>query len=390
MIWVGVRKFLLIQQTAGKVTFNEAVYLFKDKINPARDAANPLDFLAAFTGTVRVKNLDTGSVTYTVYKNGVLQPHLIPTSKAANRTNDCYSIQYCRWDGYCTLTDLNYVHYGTETQGIDYCDTPTDDGVGCSQIQWSLSGSSSQFFCDGGGSGGGNDNGGGGGDNNGSGITNTQSIDKSQLVPCEDNVLTNLQATTGAGLYSLLQLFTTNTNGYNWTVKNGTLPSGTYGSTAQYDRAAGSVTTTFDSNHWHDATDLSIARTMLHEEIHAYLLAYFANNPYYANATFSTFVDAWSMAPIGADPNIYHHNEMAQGWVGDVAWALKQYGISQGYNLSDQFYSDMAWAGLEDTALFKAKPNAEQTRIHNTIQAEINGTDSSGNARPQSGRKAGC
>lgn len=129
---------------------------------------------------------------------------------------------------------------------------------------------------------------------------------------------------------------------------------------------------------------------MLHEEVHAYLIAYFANDRVYANATLATLVDAWRTAPMGADPNIYHHNEMAQGWIGDIAWSLKQYGVSKGYALSDQFYSDMAWAGLFNTNLFKAKSADEQKRIRDTVQAEINGTDSDGKPATQAGKKTGC
>lgn len=32
----------------------------------------------------------------------------------------------------------------------------------------------------------------------------------------------------------------------------------------------------------------------------------------------------------------------------DIAATLKAYGISKGYNLPDQFYNDMSWAGLTE------------------------------------------
>lgn len=382
-------RYLVVQTTGGKATTGRIVELVVEAASvPVEQVAQtvvlatqqliaqqPPTQLLGLTGWVMLYSPTYHYQTGLIYEQGKVQPKQvrIVLKKATKASGPQPTDSHMRTNSLDNEIDCYYT-------------------IVCGYINGELSNCVPVIHCTGSiggdGDGGGGDWGGGGG--GGSGPTNTQSIDKSQLAPCQDNVLTNLQATTGAGLYSILKLFAGNTPGYNWTVKNGALPTGTYGSTSPYDRSTGSVTTTFDSNHWRDATDLSIARTMLHEEIHAYLVSYFANDPIYANATFSQFVDAWKVAPVGADPNIYHHNEMAQGWVGDVAWALKQYGISRGYNLSDQFYSDMAWAGLEDTALFKAKSPAEQTRIHNTIQTEVNGTDSNGNPTSQSGRKAGC
>lgn len=180
------------------------------------------------------------------------------------------------------------------------------------------------------------------------------------------------------------------------------MPANTYGDTnSLYDVATQSVTTSFDATKWSNATDLSIARTMLHESIHAYLIAYFAINLKYAlspNATFGDMMIAFqTIAKTGQDPdlNVLHRNEMAQGgngngWIGDIAWSLKQYGIKQGYKLSDQFYMDMAWGGLTNTASFLALPAADQNRILNTILTEITGNDKNGNETKQVGISGGC
>ena len=161
LTWVGVKDYLLIHQEGGKVEFSEASYLFKATQNPAKDAVNPLDFFASFTGTLRVRKLATGTKSYTFYKTGVLQAGPSPSSNASKRTNatlGCYTVVECRWDGNCGLHECS-AHFGTITSGIDYCDSPTEDGPCCSQIEWQLTSSSTQLFCDGGG----DDSGGSGG-----------------------------------------------------------------------------------------------------------------------------------------------------------------------------------------------------------------------------------
>jgi len=165
LTWIGVKKYLLIRQVNGKLEYNEASFLFKEKENRALAATNQLDFLAAFTGTLAMKNLATGLNSYFFFKKGVPQSGPPTTGKGAHRTSSsCYNAVSCRWDGYCMLSDLSNVHYGTQTYGIDNCDFPAEDNVGCSMIQWSLTASSSQMICaPGGGDNGGGGNGGGGG-----------------------------------------------------------------------------------------------------------------------------------------------------------------------------------------------------------------------------------
>lgn len=262
--------------------------------------------------------------------------------------------------------------------------------------------------CDGGipstGGGGGDGSTGGGswgGTSTGStGPAQTATIDQSQLVPCQSQVMQGLQSASGAALLGIVALFSGEDPEYNWVVKNGALPANTYGKTnPAFNLATHTATTIFDSSHWHNATDLAIARTILHEAIHAYLIAYFANSPTYANsphATFGDMVTTFNNSLTGTyNTNSIHHYEMSQGgpsngWIGDIAWSLKQYGIQQGYNLPDQFYMDMAWGGLADTAAFQALPSVDRTRILDTIATELTGKDDGGNPAIQSGTKTGC
>ena len=88
--------------------------------------------------------------------------------------------------------------------------------------------------------------------------------------------------------------------------------------------------------------------------------------------------------------NGVHHEEFSRNLVIPIAVALESYGINKGYNLSKQFYEDMAWAGLQDTAAFKALPSSVQKRILDTIATELTGKDIGGNTKEQKGENAGC
>ena len=114
------------------------------------------------------------------------------------------------------------------------------------------------------------------------------------------------------------------------------------------------------------------------------------------------------------NPNDTHHAEIVRNFVGDIALALKEFGIANGYNLSDQFYQDMAWGGLtdwikkdsngnitrdssgnpifEETPWLKTTfPNAsDRNRIRNIILIELTKKDRNGNTKAQKGTSTGC
>lgn len=210
------------------------------------------------------------------------------------------------------------------------------------------------------------------------------------LTPCQTAVLSNMQMLNNGLLAFIVQKFGGTSTGYNWRLKAGSLPTGTFGSTGSYNRTSKVIETTFDSYQMRNSTDLSVARTMLHESVHAYLRTYFFNTPLYVRTSYPDLIAAWDLGRLGTNPNIYHHNEMGQGWIGDLAWALKQYGQNKGYNLPDQFYSDLAWGGLEESQAFRNLPQADKDRITDVIRIEATGKDVQGNNQPQRGRNAGC
>ena len=150
MVWVGVKKYLLVKQTSNGIDFSEATYLFNNKENILCVPTNTNAFFSKFTGTLLLKSLSTGKISHITYLGGVNQPHVATQSegKAENRTSSCHTIVTCYWTGHCaTEPSSGSMTYGTTTDGIGSCESPTDDGVGCSRIVWTRTGSSSQTYC---------------------------------------------------------------------------------------------------------------------------------------------------------------------------------------------------------------------------------------------------
>jgi hypothetical protein len=213
-------------------------------------------------------------------------------------------------------------------------------------------------------------------------------ISGKNLKPCMQNIQRDLEKLNRGPIGQIMQRFSRGISGYNWVLKDDSLKGGTAQTMiASYKSSSRSITTTFDSRAWPEATELSWARTMIHEALHAYLLLEF-----YTDKT--EFI---RMYPIMMqDFNILHewdavhHEEFARSFVFSIAFSLEEYGKMKGYLLPKQFYQDMSWAGLKDTEAFKKLPESDQARILDIIRAELTGKDCDGNVKEPVGIKAGC
>ena len=212
-------------------------------------------------------------------------------------------------------------------------------------------------------------------------------INDAALKPCMQPIVADLKNIT-KGVGSIVTKFAGNNQGWNWTLQDGSLPGGTNANTSQqYNTSTGTVTTTFDASKFTNATNLSIARTILHESVHAYLVVYFRTDPLAASRTYSQLLQDYYQHN---NANTAHHIEMTRSFVNEIALALEEYGTSKGYNLTSQFYKDLAWGGLTTTPAFQALSTTDQNRINNTILTEQTGKDSQGNTQQQKGTNAGC
>lgn len=398
---IGVQDYLLVARTAEGIDFCVATYLYDAPKATALPPDAP-NFFAAFTGTVLIKHLATGEIARATYQNGILTQPSASSTKGSNlgasgshtagtSGNICGYYTTCYYSGH----NGSATTYGTITSSLNpYCTPPGPDSPNGynSTIIWTFDYSSTNYQCQ-------YVEGGpnplppppppSGGSGNTSTPNSVSTINTNLLKPCEVVIINALKGLSGNPLLTNLQKLAGTNSGYNWTVKDANIAgSNVTGFTSSgYDANTRSAITTFDSQKFPNASDLSFARTMLHESFHAYLVVYFANDRILANVEYSAMVDAYQVQHQAIDD--VNHVEMAF-WVANIANALEQYGQSKGYNLPGQFYQDMSWAGLEGTQAYKNLPNVDQRRIQNTILTELTGKDINRNRAFQLGRSPGC
>ncbi len=131
---------------------------------------------------------------------------------------------------------------------------------------------------------------------------------------------------------------------WNWTLQESTLPANYNGTTQSL---LGAVLTTLDGTKLTKATNLAVARTIIHELIHAYLTTYFEYDPVNAAKDYPQILRAWQ-AQKNPDYNEIQHDEIEKSFVEYIAIALKEYSENIGLSaIDDKVYSDLAWGGLD-------------------------------------------
>jgi hypothetical protein len=142
---------------------------------------------------------------------------------------------------------------------------------------------------------------------------------------------------------TILKLFEDSTQ-TNYTILNGNV-EGSNASTNPLNN-----TTTLSNAYLANATQLSIARTMIHELLHAYINSTLKNRPGFINMTLGMKMREYAKDRGIIEAGVFHHEFMAQ-YVDAMAYSLyewdKQYGT--GGNLGWDYYNSMAWGGLFQT-----------------------------------------
>jgi len=184
------------------------------------------------------------------------------------------------------------------------------------------------------------------------------------------------------------QLFSGNNpvpQSYNWTINQATAIN-TNPASASTDATVtnGIVKTRIFTNNVPDATNMSMARTFIHEAFHAYLV--FVYRYQNIDKSYANLINQFA-SQFNNNPNDIHHAVFVQAnIISEIKTALIEYGSSQGYNLPNQYYEDMAWGGLThieqpsgsgnfiiNPAFNQAVPNtADQQRIISRLDAEKN------------------
>jgi hypothetical protein len=167
-----------------------------------------------------------------------------------------------------------------------------------------------------------------------------------------------------------------NSDNYNLTFKMASLPPNSSGNLRNAETTARASTTspghfditiTLDSNYITNGTDLAIARTIIHESLHAYL-TYITQEDFIG--TMAQRLSSLSIS-LGNDVNQAQHIEMSNNFVEAISLALKNWHNSALAN--NDYYDYLSWSGaMLTTQAFLDKPASFQTNSINANSAEGN------------------
>ncbi|CAL2092133.1 hypothetical protein [Tenacibaculum sp. 190524A02b] len=120
---------------------------------------------------------------------------------------------------------------------------------------------------------------------------------------------------------------------------------------------------TLDEDLVKDATQLSIAKTLIHESLHAYIN--FKLDPRVRDFDIITLLKGYYKR-YNYDPNVSQHNFMAE-YIEALAYSLSAY---DNHKQDMEYYKQLSWGGLEASDNYQSLPTTEQTAIQNTIANE--------------------
>lgn len=181
-------------------------------------------------------------------------------------------------------------------------------------------------------------------------------------------VLHNVQALQLGKVGAIVDKFDTSKN-WDWIIEEGSLPEYTNAVTQMSAKGAYTV---IDMDKLKFATELSIARTIIHEMVHAHLLLSFLYNNVNASLEYPGIVRAWA-ATLTPDYNAIQHQEMAESFVDDIAMSLKEYNNNENRFTDSSVYTDLAWGGL-DFENNESLNEDDRKHIETTLaKAQLNG-----------------
>lgn len=134
-----------------------------------------------------------------------------------------------------------------------------------------------------------------------------------------------------------------------------------------------------DTTYAKQASDIAILTTIIHESFHAYYV-YLFNDPSTRDKAIQQFGQQF-----GTDGGA-QHDYMVTTYINQIAGYLQEYCIFKGYNISKNYLSDIAWAGLTQTGAFQRLSTQDQIRIINRCLAEIGVGNTSDNPETRQGR----
>ena len=217
-------------------------------------------------------------------------------------------------------------------------------------------------------------------------------IDDSELDPCTKRVMDKLKLSTENDISKMINRFNPATSVFNIKMSTGKVRNTVnWAETTKAASSAADVNMVFNEDYIKGTlfgtrpTDLSVATTMAHEIIHAYLISLLEDhlkNSSVGINDFPTIFDAYVQQQASKNTSILpdaHHELIAGKYVNAIASAIEQFHLGDTFHSGypRQVYLDMAWGGLKETKIFnKTYPQGStyRDRILNRINTEMKGT----------------
>lgn len=216
-------------------------------------------------------------------------------------------------------------------------------------------------------------------------------IEDSQLDPCTKGVLDKLKNLSGGDITNMLKRFTPPGSIFNINMITGKVNSNAnWAETTPLNGSRTDINMVFNENYINGTnfssrpTDLSVATTMAHEVIHAYLISLLEENKACGASgicDFPTIYDAYVQRQISNNPNPNltvdeHHELIAKNYVYAIASTIQEFHTGQYTVYPYQNYLDMAWGGLVGTTIFNKDfpndPNDKNYKYRERILDRIN------------------
>jgi hypothetical protein len=222
--------------------------------------------------------------------------------------------------------------------------------------------------------------GGGGGGSNNYTTTAFDKINYPNLDPCTKAVVDKLKKLKDGGLSDIITKLDgdlKNIKGINIIkIPNIAGESPTINASTGFDQNTPEniINISIRNNYITKTTELAMARTILHEIIHAYFDVVLVNHILDDDPELKSFPELWNnyvLKKTGSS-EAAQHNQIANTFTTDLGRALQEYdtGIKLPLGAEPQkIYKDLAWGGLDKTKAFADLGIAEQKRLKNVILA---------------------
>jgi hypothetical protein len=200
------------------------------------------------------------------------------------------------------------------------------------------------------------------------------------LDDCSKGILNELKTLQSTDIAEIIKRFGDLNAPYDWEIKTGTPPVNSNNSAeTDWKRDLNGVAIDYDyltfinPTYKNQATKIGVARVILHEMIHAYLISLVDDTTITGSSDVTNFPLLWNALVTNTynnNPNQLQHEIIGRRFIEPLKDALKEWDNS---SQSNQYYEDLAWGALTNTSTFNILfPIGSQSRnrIINTNAAE--------------------